>query len=445
LTAFKYNSGQAKAREVLASDARHIALGGGARSGKSLLLLDTTIARALRAEGSRHVVFRFRFNALKTSVVLDTFPKLMKMKYEGLYEAGKLDKTDWYFRFHNESELWFCGLDDKDRVEKVLGMEFATMFFNECSQIPYHSVETAQSRLAQKTGLKLRSYYDFNPPGKAHWTYKTFIEKKSPEDNQPFPDPFNYAFYRINPDQNKDNISPEFLEHLKSRPEKYRKRFLYGEFADDQDGYLWTDSVLASTRKLGQVGDELPEFIRVVVAVDPSGCDGDPDTRSDEIGITVVALGQDRHGYLLEDLSLKAKPEKWGQIAVDAYKRHGADAIIGETNFGGDMVRMVIHSIDSAVNFKSTHAARGKTVRAQPISSLYEQNRIHHVGYFPELEEQLCGMTVNEYQGIRSPDRADSAIHGFHEIFGEMTRENSRDIIPQIKTASRSAARFGKR
>jgi len=201
--------------------------------------------------------------------------------------------------------------------------------------------------------------------------------------------------------------------------------------------------MLAQNRVLGQEGT-LPDWLRVVVAVDPSGCNGDIDSRSDEIGITVCALGTDGHGYLLEDLSGKYKPEKWGQIAVDAYKRHMADAIVGESNFGGDMVRAVIHAVDSDVNYKDVHASRGKVVRAEPIAALYERERIHHVGYFPEVEDQMCSMTQSGYQGITSPDRADSAVWGFTELFPGMTKtaESENWKPPAVKTRERSAVRY---
>ena len=125
-----------KAQGVLASGAVHIALGGGSRSGKTFWLVRAVIVRALKAANSRHVVFRYRFNALKASVILDTLPKVMRVCFpEVTYE---IDKTDWYMTLPNGSEIWFGGLDDKERTEKVLGMEFATIYLNEASQIPWH-------------------------------------------------------------------------------------------------------------------------------------------------------------------------------------------------------------------------------------------------------------------------------------------------------------------
>lgn len=404
--------------DCLISQAVHCGLGGGSRSGKTFLLVRAILLRALKSEGSRHAIFRFRFNAIKASIIYDTLPKVMKLCFPGLWERCNLNKTDWFLALPNGSEIWFGGLDDKERTEKVLGQEYATIYFNECSQIPFGSISLALSRLAQKTeNLRLKAYYDFNPPSKRHWTYLRFISKVNPDTKQAEKEPENYQFHLINPIDNRENLAPEYLAILDALPEKARNRFLLGKFADDDDGALWTDELLGKTRRLGRVGEGIPEFLRVVVAVDPSGCSGEEDLRSDEIGIVVAALGKDGHGYLLEDLSGRYKPEQWGQIAVSAYKRHMADRIVAERNFGGAMVEAVVRAADNNVAYREVTASRGKTVRAEPISSLYEQGKIHHIGYFPEIEEQLCAMSISGYQGLKSPDRADALVWAFTELF----------------------------
>lgn len=445
---FKLNPAQDKAMDVLVSRATHCALGGGARSGKTFLLVRAIMVRALRAPGSRHAIFRFRFNALWASVVMDTLPKVIRLCFPALPSVDSmLDKKLGMLKLPNGSEIWFGGLDDKERTEKILGMEFVTVYFNEASQIPYASFILALTRLAQRvSGLALKCYVDFNPPSKKHWTYKLFIEKREPEANRPLRDEFDYGFYLINPIDNLDNIAPAFIKHLEGLPEKARNRFLLGRFADDTDGALWTEELLAQNRVLGQEGS-LPQWLRVVIAVDPSGCSGPEDFRSDEVGIAVCALGRDNHGYLLEDLSGRYSPEEWGQVVVNAVERHRADRVVGEKNFGGDMVRSIIHACNTNVPYKEVNASRGKVVRAEPISALYEQKKIHHVGYFPDVEEQLCSMTQSGYVGIRSPDRADATIWGFTELFPMMTAKVDNDgwVPPKKNVQSRSASRFDRR
>lgn len=442
----KLNPAQAKAQDVMRSDAMHVALGGGSRSGKTFLFLRGIMYRALKSPGSRHAALRFRGNSIERAIVLDTLPKMMGLCFPGLYDHCHYNGKHQYLTLPNKSEIWFSGLDDKERVEKILGNEYATLFFNECSQIPYQSVTMTLSRLAQKTeNLKLKAYYDFNPPGKVHWTYRQFVEKKDPNTKQSLRNPEQYAFYLINPYDNKENIAPEYLALLESMPERERNRFLLGRFADASEGQLWSDELIANTRVINSA--DFPQFARIVVAVDPSGCSGPDDKRSDEIGITVCALGTNGHGYLIEDLSGRYGPAEWGKIVVDAYRRHKADRIVGEANYGGAMVEHVVRSVDADVPYQDANATRGKIVRAEPIAALYEQGKIHHLGFFPELEDQLCGFTPAGYTGLRSPDRADSLVWGFTVLFpGMTTRAAEKDWRPPVvHTAPRNAVRYSAR
>lgn len=442
---FKLTRAQDKALQTLTSDAMYHALGGGSRSGKTFLLVMAVCARALKEPNSRHAIFRFRLNALISSIVRDTLPKVFRLKWPNLWELCKYNGQDNFLTLPNGSEIWFAGLDDKDRTEKILGMEFATLYFNECSQIPYASVVIALTRLAQKTkSLSLKAYYDFNPPSKIHWTYLLFVKKINPETKRPHRHEFDYTFYLINPADNRDNLDAKYIEMLDALPEKARNRFLLGRFADDSDGALWTEELLANNRILNE---ELPEWLRIVVSVDPSGCRGPEDFRSDEIGIIVGALGTDGKAYLLEDLSGRYAPEEWARIVCDAFERHKADTVVGERNFGGDMVRAVLQTHNPDVPFKEITSSRGKVVRAEPIAALYEQQKVLHVGYFTELEDQMCAMSLSGYQGLKSPDRADALVFMIAELFPRLTEsKESRDWTPPAKLAyNRSAARFDRR
>jgi hypothetical protein len=402
-------------------------------------------ARALKEPNSRHAIFRFRLNALISSIVRDTLPKVFKLKWPALWELCKYNGQDNFLTLPNGSEIWFAGLDDKDRTEKILGMEFATLYFNECSQIPYASVIIALTRLAQKTKtLTLKAYYDFNPPSKNHWTYLLFVKKINPDTKRPHRHEFDYTFYLINPGDNRENLDPKYINMLDALPEKARNRFLLGRFADDADGALWTEEVLANNRVLNE---ELPEFIRIVIAVDPSGCSGPEDFRSDEVGLVVTALGTNGVAYLLEDLSGRHSPEEWSKIANDAYHRHAADIVVGEKNFGGDMVRAVLQANNPDLPYKHVTASRGKVIRAEPVAMLYEKQKIRHVGYFTELEDQLCGFSVSGYNGMKSPDRADALVWAVTEMFPRITEsQETRNWTPPKKIPyNQSAARFDRR
>lgn len=431
---FHLNEGQIKAMQDLISPATHNGLGGGSRSGKTFLLLRAIIIRSLKAPGSRHAVFRYRFNAVKNSVVHDTLQKVMSLCFPGLLPQCVMNKTDWFLtlpktdKSGKQSEIWFAGLDDKERTEKILGMEFSTLFFNECSEIPLSSVNLALTRLAQRSGLVLKAYYDLNPPSKRHWTHKKLIEKIDVESGNKVDDPENYTYFRINPIDNQDNLAPEYLKLLAGLPERTRKRFLLGEFADDDESLLWTDEAFMSSRLLGRSAENMPDMLRIVVGVDPSGASGEEDYRSDEIGIVVGGLGTDGHAYLFEDLSLRDKPAVWGKVAGDAYDRHFADRVVGEKNYGGAMVEHVVRIANPNISYKDVTATRGKHIRAEPAAALYEQGKVHHIGHFPELEEQLTGFTVHGYQGARSPDRADAWIWVLAELFPGMTKRTEQRV-----------------
>src|SRR5262249_11347831 len=156
--------------------------------------------------------------------------------------------------------------------------------------------------------------------------------------------------------------------------------------------------------------DDLPEMQRIVVAVDPSGADDDENIDNDEIGIVVCGLGLDGNGYVLEDLTCKAGPATWGRIATQAFERHSANAIVAEVNFGGAMVRHVIHSARARTPFREVRASRGKAVRAEPISALMETGKVRLAGHFTRLEDELYAFTTYGYMGENSPNRADAMI-----------------------------------
>ena len=411
---FTLTAKQVEANKLLGSGKRHIMLYGGARSGKTFVLTRAIITRAIKSAGSRHLIARYRFNHVKNSVGLDTFPKVMELCYPGL--KYKIDKSDWYVKFpHNGAEIWFGGLDEKERTEKILGQEYATTYLNECSQISEGAVYMVRTRLAQVVdGLDQRAYYDCNPPGSAHWSYKMFVEGIDPRDKVPLPNAEDYAAMVLNPADNADNLSPEFLAELQALPEKQRKRFWEGKFVSELDNALWSLDAIARTRH--SEGKTLPDMARVIVAIDPSGAAGKEDERSDEIGIVVAGEGADGDFYVLEDLSLRAGPERWARTAIGAFEKYQADAIVAERNFGGAMVTHVIHSIDPNAPVREVTAARGKAVRAEPIAALYENGRVHHVGVHSDLEDQLVNFTTAGYMGARSPDRADALVWALSDL-----------------------------
>lgn len=416
---------------VLNTDARNILLVGGSRSGKTFLLVWAIVIRALKASKSRHAIMRFRFNHVKASIILDTFPKVMELCFPGVKFI--LNKTDSYATFENKSEIWFGGLDDKERTEKILGQEHATLYFNEASQIPYSSIQTAITRLAQRVRQKIdgikyfdqdwltpRCFFDANPPSKSHYLYKMFVKKINGDTNLPLGKPENYLCFYLNPGDNLDNLSEGYIETLQGLSARQRQRFLHGQWADATPGQLFRDEDIDRWRVTDGV---IPQLTRVVVAVDPSGSDDTDNVDNDEIGIVTAGLGVDGNAYILEDATLKCGPATWGRMAVIQVDKHQADCMVGEGNYGGAMVHRVIQAAcrdisHRPVTFRLVTATRGKHVRAEPYSALYEQGRVRHVGVMSRLEDELTAFSTAGYTGEGSPNRADAAIWALTELFG---------------------------
>ena len=442
---FQLTAKQTEAQDVLASHATHLMLFGGSRSGKTFLLVRNIVMRALKAPGSRHAIIRFRFNAVVNSIVMDTFPKVMSVAFAGV--PYRIDKQSWFAEFEVEgqkSQIWFAGLDDGPRIEKILGMEFATVYLNESSQIAWSSVGIVKTRLAQrvmqridgqdKGYLKPRLYADCNPPSKAHWTYQAYVKRLDPETKEPLRDTQDWAYFQINPQDNAENLSDGYLDTLQSLSARLRKRFLSGEFAAATPNQLFSDENIDKWRHLD---GNLPDFVRVVVAVDPSGSGDVDNADNDEIGIMVGGLGTDGNAYLLQDCTVKAGPATWGAVAASAYDRHAADVIVGETNYGGAMVEHVIRTARPRTPFKMVTASRGKAVRAEPFSALYEQGKVRHVGdqsEFRQLEDELTAFSTAGYTGERSPNRADAWIWCLTELFPGMVRDRSKKQHENLDT-----------
>ncbi|ADU50161.1 hypothetical protein Tmar_0036 [Thermaerobacter marianensis DSM 12885] len=213
--------------------------------------------------------------------------------------------------------------------------------------------------------------------------------------------------------ENAANLAPAFLEQIISRYEGTRlgRQELYGEVLDDVPGALWQRKRIDELRVR-----EAPELVRVVVAIDPAVTS---EEGSDETGIVVAGRGVDGDAYVLADRSCRMSPDGWARRAVKAYYDFDGDRIVGEVNNGGDLVETVIRTVDPKVPYKAVRASRGKAVRAEPVAALYEQGKVHHVGTFDHLEDQLCQITPDGYQGAGSPDRADALVWALTELMLE--------------------------
>jgi phage terminase large subunit-like protein len=180
------------------------------------------------------------------------------------------------------------------------------------------------------------------------------------------------------------------------------------ELLSDTPGALWTRDRIEELRR-----DTAPVFRRIVVAVDPSGT-----AEGDETGIVAVGQAEDDHAYVLADASGQLAPRDWARRAIALYHDLRADRVVAEVNYGGGMIEATLRMMDPGVPFTSVTASRGKVARAEPIAALYEQGRVHHLGSYPELEDQMCGFTTafDRRTAGYSPGRVDALVWALSEL-----------------------------
>ncbi len=207
--------------------------------------------------------------------------------------------------------------------------------------------------------------------------------------------------------ENAANLAPSALAMLEEKYSNTRlgRQELYAEIIDDIEGALWSHSIIEDQRVT-----EAPEMQRIVVSIDPAVTSGE---NSDETGIIISGRGVDNRYYVIDDISGRMSPDAWAQKAVNAYHEHDADKIVAEVNNGGDLVERLIRTVESGVPYKAIRSSRGKLLRAEPISALYEQGKVSHLGVFSELEQQMCGYTP---ETAKSPDRLDALVFGITEL-----------------------------
>jgi phage terminase large subunit-like protein len=203
---------------------------------------------------------------------------------------------------------------------------------------------------------------------------------------------------------------------------------LEAEILDDNPGALWKRQWIEDSRVVKH-----PDLKRVVVAIDPPGSSNAEADEPPECGIVVAGLGVDDRGYVLADYSLTGTPNEWASESLAAYSKLEADCIVAEINFGGEMVEAVIQGAAEQngmrrVPFMAVRASRGKQLRAEPVSNLYQQGNVSHVGVFPDLEDQMC----NWLPGDKSPDRLDALVWALTELMIDLA-PTADDMLKDMK------------
>jgi len=238
--------------------------------------------------------------------------------------------------------------------------------------------------------------------------------------------------------ENRANLASGFFDQVIRKYEGTRlgRQELNAELLEDTPGALWNHGIIEAARQAAA-----PNLARIVVAIDPAVTSGED---ADETGILVVGQDHQGHGYVLADASGKHQPIEWAKIALAAYRAHHGDRIVAERNNGGAMVEATIRMVDHNVPVTTVWASRGKVARAEPVSALYEQGRVHHIGIFPQLEDQMSGFT-SDFDRARagySPDRVDALVWALTELLVEPMKNSAfYEVMRQRVEEMRQQAR----
>jgi phage terminase large subunit-like protein len=247
--------------------------------------------------------------------------------------------------------------------------------------------------------------------------------------------------------ENRANLAPVFLGQIvrKYQGTRLGRQELEAELLEDVPGALWNRGVIEATR-----ARTAPTLIRVVVAIDPAASSSD---QADETGIIVAGKDEIGRAWVLADASGRYQPAEWAKTAISAYRAHNADRIVAEVNNGGDMVEATLRMIEPNAPFTAVRASRGKITRAEPIAALYEQGRVHHLGAFPQLEDQMCAFIPDAHRGSRaraagySPDRVDALVWALTDLLvepmpGDGIYEVYRQLSDQLADTTRRKRRY---
>jgi phage terminase large subunit-like protein len=225
--------------------------------------------------------------------------------------------------------------------------------------------------------------------------------------------------------ENMVNLAQTFKQRILSRYEGTRlgRQELHAEILEDTPGALWSRLLLEETRVR-----QIPPLRRIVIGLDPGN----------EAGIIVAGLGDEGHGYVLENLSISGSPATWAGQAIAGYYKYKANLIVAEANHGGDMVITTIATQDAKVATKKVWASQGKYARAEPCSALYEKGLVHHVGMLATLEDQLCNWVPGE--GLPSPNELDACVWALTELMLGTQIPTGLSLAPMLDLWQRSLA-----
>jgi len=376
---------------------------GGRGSGKSHFFAESVVANAAANDGFRVLCIREVQKSLKESAKKLIEDKIQKMGYGPRFNI-KHDEIGT----PGGGVISFTGMNSQNSESVKSYESYNVAFVEEANQFSGRSIELLRPTI-RAPGSEL--WWSWNPDSADDPVDKYFRGPTPPDDA---------IIRRISFDDNKyfpAELRKEMEQSRKNDPDRFSHIWL-GDYAPQAVGAIWNMANIHANRI-----HDVPTMGRILVAVDPAVSNTE---RSDEHGIIVGGIGEDKRGYLIDDVSMKGSPQQWAERAIAAYDRYDADAIVIEVNQGGDLCKHTLQSVRPNINIETVHASRGKHVRAEPISALYAMNHISHVGTYPELEGQMCRMVAGGYDGEGSPDRVDAMVWLFSKLFPAIITKSAK-------------------
>lgn len=417
------NLDTARVFKPLLRSARYKGAHGGRGSGKSHFFAELVVERCLLFSGTRIVCVREVQKSLKESVKL-----LVEDKIAAHGVASMFRITNDSIVTPGDGRMLFQGMRDHT-AESIKSLEgFDVAYVEEAQTLTQRSLEFLRPTI-RKANSEL--WFSWNP---RHTSDPVDHLLRGPE--LPPDAVVVETNYMDNP------FFPAVLEEerafdQRTKPDRYRHIWL-GEYQPMALGAIWSMAVINEHRRSPE---RVPAYKRIVVSIDPAGSS---EETANETGIVVCGLGEDGRGYVIDDVSLHGQPAQWAERALAVYDLYEADAIVVETNYGGNMVRNTVHAVRPLVRVIEVRAHRGqkKHIRAEPISALYALGKISHVGAYPKLEAQMCLVTAGGWEGEGSPDRMDAMVYAFTELFPKLTKKTNTKRRPTRADSSYSPHRW---
>ena len=404
-----------KYRALWVGKYRYAIISGGRGSGKSYAV--QTFLRDLSYQAGHKIAStRYTLVSAEKSVIPEFVGKLELDKSP--YGGGAMVKDFEIIgknikNLKSESEVFFMGLKTSSGIQtaSLKSIEGLTTFhMEEAEELIDDGTETEACTLdkiddsVRKKGIDLRTILVWNPSNEDSLIYKRFFKDLNIEITfNGIVD--NVLYIHTTYEDNLENLHPSFIAKAEKTKFANRPRYdhIYGGIPIKENAFaLWKKTTMIAPYR---VGDAPPELKRIVVGVDPSATSTG---HQDECGILIGGEDHNGHYYILRDDSGQMDPISWARTAVGAFHDFNADKIVAEANQGYEMVKITIDSIEKNLPIELVVATRGKIVRAEPVSALYQEGKVHHVGHFPELELEMTSYTGAKSE--KSPNRLDALV-----------------------------------